>query len=91
MLKYIVLASLLLLPTLAQAQGLSGEWFKCQTDRDCVLTAGYCGDDWAVNKNYADQASKAAASVDCLKAGAHDPHAAARCVDNKCAVIHSKK
>ena len=73
--------------TAAHAQEFRPEWFACEADSDCIVTVGYCGYDWAVNKAALAQVNEFVAQWKaCEKTMTHNPHAIAKCEVGKCVV-----
>jgi len=70
-----------------QAQAAHDEWYKCQSDAQCVIVAGNCGVEWAVNKDLAEQTRKnpPRADMPCHKPlESHPANTVATCENGKC-------
>ena len=61
------------------------DWRRCQSDSECVMLSGACGVEWAVNKNFADQARRQIEQVFCKQPFEyHPPNTVAKCENNLC-------
>ncbi len=87
----------LLISTVASAQEFRDEWYQCQKDEECVVVCGYCGFEWAINKNSSEEVSKIVSKwTVCQKSkvctsSKINPSITAKCIDNKCEIMWPDK
>jgi hypothetical protein len=94
-LRISVTACLILFPLSGMAEenaftNFSQEWTKCQTDDQCVITKGACGEPRSVNKNYKipfeQHQAHLAGAVECLSPQTYSDTISAACVKGICSV-----
>ncbi len=72
----------------AFAQNPDPDWTACQTDDDCSIMTGMCNYDWAINKEFFDQAKKIVQGEQiCDKTGSHNPNAVTACLNHVCTIV----
>jgi hypothetical protein len=79
----LVALATLVMPTAALATELPADyrkWFVCESDTECVVVWGGCGD-VAVNKKYSD---KITPSPVCSKSSPHNPNVVGKCINGQC-------